>query len=146
MIELLATAAITFSSVVLFAYWFRYTCLLILSAKTARDYAFQVATDNRLSFLGVQSQLREPASSDLDGLRDLLDRDYAVIARMMTQVANSRLETRMLAINYRLAGAWYRVSRRFSAQSARQALEEMSLVVAHFANSIGEASFSASAA
>lgn len=150
MIELIATVAITLSSVVLFAYWFRYTCLLILSAKTARDYAFQVATDNGLNFLQVQSQLREPLSSDLEALRQLLDRDYAVIARMMTQVSGSTvetgLETKMLAINYRLAGAWYQASRRLSPQSARQALEEMSMVVAHFANSIGEASFSASAA
>lgn len=145
-IELVATIAIMLSSVLLFAYWFRYTCLLILSAKTARDYAMQVATDNGLNFLGVQSALREPASADLDSLQTLLDRDYALVARMMTQLGDSGIEARMLAINYRLAGAWYRMSRRFSAQSARQALEEMSMVVAHFANTVGEASFSASAA
>ena len=134
------------SSVLLFAYWFRYTCLLILSAKTARDYAMQVATDNGLSFAGVQATLREAVSADLDGLQSMLDRDYALVARMMTQIGDSGVETRMLAINYKIAGAWYRVSRRFSPQSARQALEEMSMVVAHFANSVGEASFSASAA
>ena len=39
MIELLATTIITLSSVALFGYWFRYTCLLILSARTTRDYA-----------------------------------------------------------------------------------------------------------
>ena len=37
MIELLATTIITVSSVALFGYWFRYTCLLILSAKTTQD-------------------------------------------------------------------------------------------------------------
>jgi hypothetical protein len=37
MLELVATGIITASSVFLFAYWFRYTCLLILSAKTTLD-------------------------------------------------------------------------------------------------------------
>jgi hypothetical protein len=147
MTELLATVAITLSSVALFAYWFRYTTLLMLSARTARDYALAVATANGLNFLGVQAQLRETGASDLDRLYELLDRDYAIIARMLTQLSGSTvesgLETRMLAIDYRLAGAWYRVSRRFSVESARQALEEMSLVVAHFANSVGEASAAA---
>ena len=44
MIELVTTVIITVSSVLLFGYWFRYTCLLILSAKTTRDFAGEVAT------------------------------------------------------------------------------------------------------
>ena len=56
------------------------------------------------------------------------------------------LEKRMLDIDYRLMRAWYRVSRSFSAAAARSALEEMSLVVAHFANSMGERAAAASAA
>jgi hypothetical protein len=145
MIELLATVAIMISSVLLFAYWFRYTCLLILSAKTTRDYAMQVAADNGLSFVGVQSTLREAGAADLDRLHNLLDRDYALVGAMMSAVETG-LETKMLEIDYRLARMWDRVSRNISAQSARQALEEMSMVVAHFANSVGEAEFSASAA
>lgn len=37
-------------SLILFLYWFRYTCLLILSAKPAKDYSGQVAQVNQLSF------------------------------------------------------------------------------------------------
>jgi hypothetical protein len=48
------------------------------------------------------------------------------------------LEKRMLEIDYRLMRAWYHVSRGFSAATARRAVEEMSLVVAHFANAMGE--------
>ena len=62
MIELIATVTITVSSVVLFAYWFRYTCLLILSAKTARDYASDVAYSNKLGFPEVQAQLNQNGS------------------------------------------------------------------------------------
>ena len=67
MIELISTVIITASSVLLFGYWFRYTCLLILSAKTARDFAGQVAAANQLGFLDVQNQLRG-ASVNLDSL------------------------------------------------------------------------------
>jgi Skp family chaperone for outer membrane proteins len=150
MIELVATVVITVSSVLLFGYWFRYTCLLILSAKTTRDFAGEVATANQLGFLQVQSQLRE-SSADLDRLRDALDRDYAVLMRLLKQAGDSSsegssIEKRMLEINYRLVGAWYRLSRQFSAAAARRALEEMSLVVEHFANVMGEQASSPSAA
>ena len=150
MIELVATVIITAVSVLLFGYWFRYTCILILSAKTTRDYAFDVATANQLSFLEVQSQLRE-ATPDLDRLRHCLDRDYAIVTSLLKHATNiseseNALETRMLAIHYRVMGAWYQVSRHFSNSAARKALDEMSMIVAHFANAIGERDACTSAA
>ena len=58
----------------------------------------------------------------------------------------SPLETQMLAINYRLMGAWYQVSRQFSGQHRRaRAWDEMSMVVAHFANLMGEQAAAAAA-
>jgi hypothetical protein len=140
MTELITTVIITVSSVLLFGYWFRYTCLLILSAKTTRDYAGEVAAANQLGFLDVQSQLRSN-SKEFDKLRAALDRDYAVLTRLMGHLAaqeGSGAEQRMLALNYRLMSAWYGVSSRFSAAAARRALDEMSMVVAHFANVMGE--------
>ena len=142
MIELVTTVIITASSILLFGYWFRYTCLLILSAKTARDFAGQVAAANQLGFLEVQTQLRA-ASVNLDSLRDTLDRDYAVLSSMLKQVSGSSvegssLETSMLALNYRVMRSWYRVSSVFSPTAACKALEEMSMVIAHFANSMGQ--------
>src|ERR1700693_5998151 len=107
MIELLATAVVILSSMLLFGYWFRYTCLLILSARPTRDYASEVALANQMSVLEVQSQLRQTVPSDLDRLRDLLDRDYAVIRYLLKHAShpedqNSLLETCMLAVDYRL--------------------------------------------
>lgn len=143
MIELTATVIITVSSVVLFAYWFRYTCLLILSAKTARDYTSDVAYSNKLGFPEVQAQLKQSGSPDLDRLRAALDQDYKVIRQLLKYMPKaeegpSPVETQMLAINYRLMGAWYQVSRHFSGSAAARALDEMSMVVAHFANVMGE--------
>jgi hypothetical protein len=148
MVELSATIIITVSSVVLFAYWFRYTCLLILSARTARDYTTDVAYSNQLGFPEVQAQLQQGTSPDLDGLRAALDNDYRVVRQLLKYMPKaeegpSALETHMLAINYRLMGTWYQVSRHFSASLAVRALNEMSMVVAHFANQIGEQAASA---
>jgi len=149
MIELITTVLITVSSVLLFGYWFRYTCLLILSAKTTRDFAAQVATANQLGFLEVQTQLRASATN-LDQLRDALDRDYSVLSGLLKHAGDSSsegssLENRMLALNYRVMRAWYSASSSFSPAAARQALEEMSMVVAHFANSMGQQTAGAAA-
>jgi hypothetical protein len=155
MIEFIATAGIMASSVLLFAYWFRYTCLLIISAKTTRDYAASVATANQLGFLEVQSQLSDSAPGqvglpELDRLKDALDRDYKVLTYLLKHAANTTgegsVEKRMLEINYRVMHAWYSVSRQFSHSAASRAIEEMALVVAHFANAMGERSAASAAA
>jgi hypothetical protein len=148
MIEFAATFGITVSSVLLFGYWFRYTCLLILSARTTRDYAADVVMANQLAFPGVQAQIANAAIADLDGLRASLDRDYAVLTYLLkhTSTEESALEKRMLEINYRLMGAWYSVSATFSPTAARRALDEMTMVVAHFANSMGERAAAGAAA
>jgi hypothetical protein len=142
MIELISTIVIMAGSVLLFGYWFRYTCVLILSARTTRDYAGAVAAANQLSFLEVQSALLEPSSANLDHLKDSLDRDYKVLTYLLKHAANGAdgegaVEKRMLEIHYRLMGAWYSTSRHLSPVAARRALDEMASVVAHFANSMG---------
>jgi hypothetical protein len=145
MIELIATVVITAGSILLFAYWFRYTCLLILSAKTARDYTSDIAYSNRLQFPEVQAQLKQQASPDLDKLRAALDRDYELIRHMMKNMPKSALETQMLAVNYRLMDTWYQATRHVSCSTAARALSEMSMVVAHFANLMGEQAAGAAA-
>jgi hypothetical protein len=150
MTELIATVVIMSSSVFLFGYWFRYTCLLILSARTSRDYAASIAMANQLSFLEVQAVLRE-SNSNLDQLKHLLDRDYKVLTYLLKNAANpsrggDAVENRMLEIDYRLMRAWYSISRRFSPAAAMSALDEMSQVVAHFANSMGERATAGAAA
>ena len=148
MIELVATITITVSSVLLFGYWFRYTCLLILSAKTTRDYAADIATANQLSFLQVQTQLRENPA-DLNRLQASLDRDLAVVTYLIQNASGHGewgMEDRMLQLNYRLMGAWFSVSQRFSPEAGRRALDEMSMIVSHFANSLGEQAAAGAAA
>ena len=83
MLELIVTLVITVSSVLMLGYWFRYTCLLILSAETTRDYAADIATANQLSFLQVQAELRDQQPADLNRLQASLDRDLAVVTYLI---------------------------------------------------------------
>jgi hypothetical protein len=139
MVEQITTGIIIAASVLLFAYWFRYTCLLILSAKTARDYAADLVQASGLHVVEVQSELRANRTIDLAELHAALERDYSFIQSLSRGAEEqSILESRMLRIHYSISHVWYSISRYVSATAARNALEEMSTVVMHFANVAGE--------
>ena len=126
MIENSATVILTFSSFLLFAYWFRYACFLILASKTARDYADAVATANQLDFPKVRFKLRDQ-DADLDPLKDALDRDYEVLIYLLRNAANpptgeAAIDKWMLEIYYRFMRGWYGVTRRFWPATACRAL------------------------
>jgi hypothetical protein len=146
MLEPIVTLVITVSSVLMFGYWFRYICLLIVSARTPRDYAADIATANQLSFLQVQTELRE-SSADLGRLQASLDRDLAVVTALIQNASGQwGMEDRMLQLNYRLMSTWCSLSQRFSPEAGRRALDEMSMIVSHFANSLGEQAAAGAAA
>lgn len=136
---------ITFS-VVLFLYWFRYTCLLILKTRTSRDYARQVALANHLSFLDVSKELQRDLGMDqLAHLHASLSRDYRVLTYLLRHAATlpvrgRSLERWMLMIDFKLMELDYAVTSRFASSQARRAVEEMSYIVTHFANAMGERS------
>ena len=139
-----ASVLIIAFSVVLFVYWFRYTCLLILSAKTTKDYAGEVATANQLCFPEVREQLGIAQSAPhLETLHESLDRDFRLLTYLLRHAAEFQaggysLEERMLMIDYRIMKVWYATASNFSPSHARGALEEMSSIVGHFANAVGE--------
>ena len=148
MVELITSVVISVSSLALFGYWFRYSCLLILTAKTAHDHSDRVASTNHLGFPEVRSKLRERPVTDLDNLHRWLERDYRTIAYLLVHspvsAEESRLECAMLRLHFRAMSFWFRLTQRFLREAATQALEEMSLVVEYLAGSIGERSSIAS--
>ncbi len=149
MLDLIVTLVITVSSVLMLGYWFRYSCLLILSAETTRDYAADIATANQLSFLQVQAELRDQQPADLNRLQASLDRDLAVVTYLIQNASGQGewgMEARMLKLNYRLMSTWCSVSQRFSPEAGRRALDEMNMIVSHFANSLGEQASAGAAA
>lgn len=140
-------------SVLLFLYWFRYSCLLILSTKTARDYTADVAKANQLEFPRIQVRLRgELADAGLDTLIQSLGRDYELLTGLLEhaaqfQVSGVSIEQRMLMLDYQVMSLWFSLARRLSQDTAaRRALIEMTDIVAHFANAMGERSAAAAKA
>jgi hypothetical protein len=132
-------------SLILFLYWFRYTCLLILSARPAKDYGRQVAEANQLSFPEIRDELRgaTAASVSLAKLETSLERDFRLLNCLISQAAESplgglALEERILLVDYKIMKAWCKLTRPIAVSQARRALEEMSDIVAHFANVTGE--------
>ncbi len=139
---MIASILIIAFSLVLFVYWFRYTCLLILSAKTTKDYAGEVAKANQLSFPQVQNQLRGQLS-EYGPLHALLDRDFQLLTYLLRHAAKFELggysaEERMLMVDYRIMKAWYSLVGNLWPLQAKYALSEMSDIVGHFANALGE--------
>ena len=57
---------------------------------------------------------------------------------MDLRVGGDSLEEAMLRIDFRVMNLWFSLSRRYLLSNARTALDEMSQVVAHFANNCGE--------
>ena len=75
-------------SVVLFFYWFRYTCVLILNTRTTRDYSEGIAAANNLGFVEVQGRLSSSTFQEMDSLQVSLQRDFRVVANLLKSAAD----------------------------------------------------------
>ena len=145
MLQAIITVLMAAGSLLLLAYWFRYTCLLILTAQTSQAYAREMAAAYGLSFSETQGILRSGDPGKLDELQASLDRDFALLSCLKAKDSGSSIEDRMLRMNYEAARFRCRIAASFSRKVARQSLEEMSDVIAHMASSLGEKSAVASA-
>lgn len=141
---MLFTWLILACGIVLLAYWFRHSCHAILRSGCLRDYAHQVARANHLSFLEIQRRLQAPGElEELESLSASLMRDYRLLSYLLRHTAEFQtgpeaLNERMLMCYFRLMQLRYLVTRRFNRPQARRALEEMSRVVGHLANCLGQ--------
>jgi hypothetical protein len=145
MFETAITLGILLGSMLMFGYWFRYTCLLILSARTAKDYTAAAARANGLSFPEVQQQLQAAGFVELDRLQASLNADYARVSELLGAREDASLEDRMLLLHYSAAQVLFKVTRPLAPAAARGALTEMAAVVSHFANALGEKAVAAGA-
>lgn len=136
---MLSISIIIFFSVVLFLYWFRYSCLLILQDRAS--YATPPASGTGLNFAAVQQRLRdgEWGVEILDQLRHDLSTDYRMLCfllRCTPDTGVDPIERRMLMLDYWIMQTWYSAARRFAPPQARSALQEMSNIVSYFAHSV----------
>jgi len=116
-------------SVVLFAYWLRYSCVLLL--RTAQEHAAQSPVfDDRFSVSSVMERLKtEP---ELGPLERALERDYHVVTYLINHAADLELasiENRLLILNYRMMRVWSRMTRSVAPAQSRRALGEMASVL-----------------
>jgi len=141
---MIISAILVIVSTGLLLWWFRYSCRLILSAPSARDYTKEVAQANELRFLEVQQDLVKVSEPrQLDSLEEKLQRDYTLLNYLLQHgpaflARNDRLEHRLLALHFHLMRAWYAVNCKLSLSTSRHALEEMTQVIGYFANKMGE--------
>ncbi len=132
---MIASVLIITFSLVLFVYWFRYSCLLLLR----RNADQPVLAADRFNYASVQEGLK--AGLELDPLHQSLERDYRVLTYLLEHAAGlelEQLEYRLLVLDYRIMQAWYRVTKSAAPQQARRALGEMADVLNALCGHIGE--------
>jgi hypothetical protein len=123
---MVASILIIGSSAVLLAYWFRYSCLLLLRSNAAGSPVI----DQRFGFARVKEQLQ--AGADLDALHQMLGHDYRLLVYLLEHAAGlnlDSLEDRLLVLDYKLMQGYYRLTKTAAPEQARHALSEMAAVV-----------------
>jgi len=133
---MIASLLIIGFSLVLFVYWFRYSCILLLRSRTEQEAC---ATDNRFSFPEVQERLK--TQQELDPLHRSLDHDYEVLTYLLQHAASlgmGSIEDRLLVLDYKVMQGWYRLTRTFRPNQARGALSEMASILGVLAQKMTE--------
>ena len=127
---MLASILIIVFSLVLFVYWFRYCCTLLLRNSQEQIAALPAVADTRFGVAGVIERLR--TEEDLDPLHQALDRDYQVFAYLVQHAAGlelASLEDRLLLLDYKLMHLWYRLTLTAAPRQAREALSQMASIL-----------------
>lgn len=141
--HMLSISLIIFFSVVLFMYWFRYSCLLILQNRAS--YNVQKTSGAVLNLSSAQERLHREQSGveALDQLQRDLVNDYRILCfllRCSTENGVAPIDRRMLMMDYWIMRAWYCAARRIAPPQARMALVEISNIVSYFSYSVGRTS------
>ena len=142
---MLVSILIIVVSTVLFLYWFRYTCELILSTRSATSYVLGVAEANGLKWGAVAPCLEGAPAEQLSSLGDDLRGDYTKLDQMLSRSSAAEadqlaFERGMLKGYFCCLSTMFCVTRRISDRAARSMLITMARVVEHQANLIGERS------
>lgn len=122
-----ASALIIGFSLVLLVYWFRYSCALLLRARSESAVA---VSDPRFNFGLVQQRLS--VAGDLDPLQQSLRRDYEVLIYLVEHASGLGLESiedRLLVFDYKLMQLQYRLTKSILPTQARRSLSEMASVL-----------------
>lgn len=125
-------------SAVLFVYWLRFSCVMLLRNVQER-VEVPAASDDRFSFFSVLARLK--TENDLASLERELDRDYHVVTYLIQHASDLELasvENKLLVLDYKLMRAWSRITRTFAPAQSRRALHEMATVLSALVGQMGE--------
>jgi hypothetical protein len=125
-------------SVILFVYWLRYSCVMLLRSAQERGEMSKCA-DERFNVASVQERLK--TDRDLDPLEQALERDYHVVTYLIEHAADLELasiENKLLVLDYKLMRIWSRVTRTVAPQQSRKALSEMASVLSVLVGQMGD--------
>jgi hypothetical protein len=134
-----ASILIIVFSLILFVYWFRYSCILLLRDFAEQNVLTDANSESRFSFARVREQLNRDL--ELDPLHQSLDHDYRMISYLLQHAPDlglQSLEDRLLVLDYRVMRLYYRVTRTIAPLQARSALAEMAMVLGILSQKIGE--------
>lgn len=123
----------------LLAYWFRYSCILLLRSEVGQIPSLGLAVQGTFSFAEIQEKLGSAAQ--LDPLHSALQRDYQVLTYLVRHASRIRLESfeeKLLVWDYRVMQFWYKLTKTAAPDQARQALREMASVLNILAARIGQ--------
>ena len=125
-------------SVILFVYWLRYSCVMLLRSAQERGEMAKSA-DERFNVAAVLERLK--TEGDLDPLEQALERDYHVVTYLIEHAADLELasiENKLLVLDYKLMRVWSRVTRTVAPQQSRKALSEMASVLSVLVGQMGD--------
>jgi len=139
---MLASSLIISFSLILFVYWFRYTCLLVLRNAPEATRSTGIPGDAKLSFSEVKTRLNSSsAGMALDPLQRSLQHDYEVLTYLLNHAVgldSASLDRHLLMLDYRIMNGWYRLTKTAAPAQARKALWEMAEILGFLAQRMGE--------
>src|SRR5260370_23845751 len=124
-------------SVILFVYWLRYSCVMLLRSAEERGEVSKGA-DERFNVASVRERLK--TDGDLDPLELALERDYHVVTYLIEHAADLELasiENKLLVIDYKLMRVWSHLTRTAAPKQSRKALAEMASVLGVLVDQMG---------
>jgi len=124
-------------SFVLFVYWFRYSCLLLL--RNGSERSATVTEDARFNVARVMEGLK--TNGELGPLERALERDYHVLTYLIEHAADLELasvENRILLLDYKLMRLWSHLTRTAAPEQSRRALSEMASILGVLVRKMGQ--------
>jgi hypothetical protein len=123
----------------LLAYWFRYSCILLLRNSEQDVSSVGLAMQGTFKSAAIQEGLQN--GDPLDPIQKLLARDYQVLTYLVRHSSRVKLESfeeRLLVWDYKVMRFWYGVTKTAAPEQARQALREMATVLTVLSGRIGQ--------